>query len=257
MDTSIPIPSDDQQTPDSTEQVDNFFRLSKDNLYQELLTLEREDESFRQVFGTFLGRRAKAKYEQENQSLRLENEAIQRRADQLEINGMTEEQINRRYNDDPEFARKYTELRHGTDNIQNRRDNLNYLSMMGRMFAEAEQAGVPPELIDQVEKDRLSGKYDEDDGRQITIVEAIPLMQRDLMNGLRSSFSSKAEVKPSERVETPVVSPKLGQITPDTSSAKSKSSQNYSGLTKDKLSKMTQDEVDAIPMETLDRIMAT
>ena len=257
MTTSSPSPSDDQQTPD-VEQEDNFIRLNRENLYQDILNLEREDESFRQVFGTFVGRRTKSKYEGEIQSLRLENESLRRQADRLEIDKLSPEEINKRYNEDPEFARKYTEFRHGTDDLQERQETLRFVTNMGRMFAEAEQAGAPPELVDQIDKDRQDGKYDKDDsGRTATYDEALLLMQRDLMRGMQKSFSPKPEVKgEAEKPAAPTVSPKLSQVTPDTSSAKGKAN-NYAGLTKEKLKTLSQDEVNAIPMETLDRIMAT
>lgn len=260
-----PNPSDEEvqldpeQSPD--EQDDSkFIRLSKDNLFQDIVRLEREDEAFRQAFGTHLGRRAKQRYESQVNELKLDNERLQREARKLQVMGLPEAEINKRYAEDPAFAREYTELVHNQDSYESSLEGLRATRTWESMYAEAEAQGVPAEVIDAVREGRTKGKYDkDDDGREISWQEALPLMQRDLMTGLRAHLTKPSnppeEKQPEESKPIPKVSDKLSRVTPDTST-RSKSSTSYTGLTQDKLKSMSQEEVNSIPMEVLDRVMA-
>ena len=112
-----PSPSVDEtppsQEPEPVVPVDDgFIHISRENLAAELRRLQREDERFREVFNQQVGAKAARDYKPRIGELErqlTERDLIARQQSYL---SMSQEQVNQRFQTDPDFARDYAQVVH-------------------------------------------------------------------------------------------------------------------------------------------------
>lgn len=109
-----PTATTEEVVPGTTPVEEDYIRLPRDPklLQQEIDRLEREDQGFAQIFGERVGRKAERKYTPEIKKRDAQIEALKFEKRQAEVALMTPDEIDKRFVEDPAFAKEYAELVH-------------------------------------------------------------------------------------------------------------------------------------------------
>lgn len=227
----------------------DFIKISRKDLHAELGRLEREDVEFRQAIGTIAGRRNKAAFDSQLQEARLENQRLTNEFRRLEIERMPEEELKTRLKDDPGFAKVYGDLQTNSEQHQQNLELLRMTRSIESVLSTAEDAGIPSERVEAYRTAVRNGRYN---NPEIDWPDQLSILQRDLM----MEKAGVPSVRVPQSIKDDIVPPNdnLKKRVPDTS--RGQSGNKYIGLTVEKIKTMSQDEVDAIPMETLQRVMS-
>lgn len=255
-------PAGDGEGGDSNES--EIITINRKDLFNELGRLQKDDQEFRQALGTIAGRHNKSQYESQLQEARLENQRLQREFRKLELGKLSPEELKNKLADDSDFRKEYDELQSSDEVHQQQVDLLRMNRSVESIFTTAEDAGIPEETIAKYKSALKSGKYDfKDSSGQPTMdwPDALQYLQRDLMlekSGISSQRAKddNSDAKNSDDASKP--NENLRKRNPDMSAGKGAAGKSlHAGLTVEKLQKMSQDEVDAIPWETIQRVMAS
>ena len=241
------IPETPESTP-SDEEV-HFIKLDRRNLQQEIARLEKEDPEFANTFNSYIGNKAKRKYQPQIDELHAQLEANRSELRRREILAMEDKDIDERFANDPAFAKEYAEIVHRDPNIEasitDKRRMNNALSEV-MIFASD---NLPEEKVKEFTKAVAEGKYDRDeDGKQFdSWVPGIMKLQRDINSTIldyRRPTSLKVDADPN---------PALTKPGPDTSSASVRNTRRDTSI--EEYQKALRDGK-TLPSDEIDRITA-
>ncbi len=165
---------------------DNYLKIDKTRLYEEIQRLDREDPAFREIVRTYGGRKAKRALEAQLAELQAELEEERQRRKQIEFRSMTPEEIEERFGKDPQFARDYAETVHAQPSDPNlRRAAMEWNRAFQDLYDEYENRGIPPQWTEHYHKLLTQGRFDRDaQGNPLTPQQAFNLMRRTLDQAL-------------------------------------------------------------------------
>jgi hypothetical protein len=125
------------------------IKLDRRNLNAELRGLLAEDEEFRQIAGTYVGRDAARKRDARIAELEAELATAQRASMESILKNTPREELDKRFREDPEFARAYTDYQHTpAPDPQEARGQAEFNSGMQEWLEAAALEGIPPERLD-------------------------------------------------------------------------------------------------------------
>lgn len=99
--------------PPPSEEDLKYWKIRREDAYAEIARLAEMDETFRQRGGEVFGRKAKREAQARISELEAVIENLRREKELAEVRQMEPTEIDRRYAEDGDFARRYTELVHG------------------------------------------------------------------------------------------------------------------------------------------------
>ena len=199
----IPQIEEEPQIDDS-----QFIKLNRTQLAQEINRLLREDKDFAQVYTRDIGNKAKTRYQPQIDALTRQNEALVTAMRRAEFQQMTPEQINTRFQSDPEFAREYTEVLHSkptptseVNPAESRRQ------MIMNILSAAERNGLPENQLNEIKQNISQGQYDNDvAGNPQSFEEGVASLQDDILNRLSVQ---RTPPKPVEKPHVDTASPSM------------------------------------------------
>lgn len=202
QETTTDTPENQQETPEQTSQepspeippetTDNFIRLDPDNLGRDISRLRQENQRFREVFNAIAGSATKSRYENQIQQLQLQLQQERLNSMRSMVSTMKPEDIEDRFQKDPNFAQQYTQLIHGNTDYTQAMLRQQVVGQIQNILGAAMERGLPPEKAAEFEQELKSGKYDREfeGGPEVTPGESLALMQRDIYNYLDASSSA-------------------------------------------------------------------
>lgn len=148
VEAQAPMPSADEV---------QFYKLRKDDLYQEFLRLANEDETFKQRGGEVFGRKAKRDAQTRISELEATIDNLKREQEIAKLQGMEREEVDRRYAEDPEFARRYTDLVHGEPvSVREVAETQYFRATSEDLFEQAKGVRLPDARIKDYETSLVS-----------------------------------------------------------------------------------------------------
>jgi hypothetical protein len=91
---------------------DGFYKLSKDSLYQEIRRIASEDTDFDRRIREYAGRSNKRDYETRVNELETSNASLKNQLKAKEIAEMSEEDVEKKIAEDPEWGHEYVDALH-------------------------------------------------------------------------------------------------------------------------------------------------
>lgn len=231
LDTSTPTPEgplspqiDMPSVADDTDSENAVITLSRRELHKEIERLQREDPDFSNAFNTLVGRKAAARYRPQLEELNARNRILERTARAAEIRAMPNEEIERRYQSDPQFAREYTEIVHGSTNAgQAELEAAQMATVFAELVDDAMGAGLSQSQVEKYTEAVRQGAYDKDEeGRPYAHwAYSLARLQREMMKeATRSAPTLPAQAdRPSE--SSGGSNPNLNTPGPDTNVGRS------------------------------------
>lgn len=131
------------------EDENQFFKISRASLHQDLRRLIDEDADLRNAVNTYSGRKAKREWEAKLKEIELERDAVRLELEKRQIKEMDPEEVERRFRDEPAFARKYAETIHAqAPDVAVIREAQGWIDAAEDVFESAE-AVLPAGRLDQ------------------------------------------------------------------------------------------------------------
>jgi len=227
---------------------DFFLKFDKRQAYSGLRELAEREKSVKDAIETMVGRKAKAKFEPELEAARAELEATKVELRREKYAKLSSEEVSQRFAASPEFADDYAKLVHAAPvDIEQMKQAQQVATMLYQEIDRAEQVGVTPQRLGQIEDWIKSGAFDKAaDGRKLTPIESYRWV-RELVDGdisvhrewlAQQNQSARAPATavaapieavaapPVEEKRAPAINPRLAEASPDLSAG----SHNTSGM---------------------------
>lgn len=162
---------------------DDVIVLRRAELYRQIEELQEADPAFRNVLNSYVGRKAKQRYEPEKARLEAELMQARRQLQELQLRSMSEEEIKERAVKDPAFRRQLDELAQPVP-------DPSLVQSVQAAIAHAEDAVaryIPPEMLGQYQQMLRAGYFDREvlpngQWRQLTVFESLAKYQNTLFN---------------------------------------------------------------------------
>ena len=193
--TEAEAPATPAAQEEARPESDNFYRLERARLYEEIARLDRDDPVFRENVRTFGGRKTKREMESEVSVLRAELEALKLQQRQAQFRAMDPEDIEQRFSTDPEFAKQYAETVHGKPvDVDAQREVVAWTNRFEGLIDEfVENGHVPKQWGDQTMAWLREGKFDRDaQGRPLDPFGSYEQVRRYLTVAANTHRSSRA-----------------------------------------------------------------
>lgn len=138
-----------ESTPPVAEDETQFIKISRASLHQDLRRLIDEDADLRNAVNTYGGRKAKREWEAKLREIEVERDAVRLELEKRQIKEMDPEEVERRFRDEPAFARKYAETIHAqAPDVAVIREAQGWIDAAEDVFESAE-AVLPAGRLDQ------------------------------------------------------------------------------------------------------------
>ena len=176
-------------TPESEDDSQHYIRIDKRMLAKEIDRLEREDQDFRSVYNSKIGHKAAKQYQPQIEQLQSKLIETEREAFRTWVNSQSSEDITKRFNSDPQFAKAYADLVHMTPQqiaIQKQAEDQqrSVVQQVDSIFDAALERGLPEETVESFKKAVWQeAKYDEISKTQ-GMNAAIMALNKDIMDAL-------------------------------------------------------------------------
>ena len=211
--TSVePVIGAESSTPETTtpeDEAQHYLRIDKRMLAKEIDRLEREDQDFRSVYNSKIGHKAAKQYQPQIEQLQREKADIEREAFRTWVNAQSSEDITKRFNTDPQFAKAYADLVHMTPQqiaIQKQAEDMqrSVVQQVESILDSALERGLPEETVEVFKKSVWQeAKYDEISKTQ-GMNAAIMALNRDIMDALVTHHKQPViPVSPNGNTPTP------------------------------------------------------
>lgn len=254
----VPSPEAEAREPEE----DFFLKVDKRNPYQSLREIAAQEKAVNDAIETMAGRRGKARYGPELESLRAERDALKAEIKRRDYEKLTGEEVTKRFGTDAEFAQDYAQAVHAKPvDTMAIEQALRLKTAFNADLENAERAGVPIEKLTLVENWVNAGAFDKTpEGRVLNPIESYRWFREVVDNEIAAArivtapqlsrapepqaAAAPVEVAPVEkRVPTP--NPKLQEASPDLS-ASSHPSGGIQRISRDEYQRMN-------PMERMSR----
>ena len=138
-----------EPTPPVAEDENQFIKISRASLHQDLRRLIDEDADLRNAVNTYGGRKAKREWEAKLKEIEVERDAIRLELEKRQIKEMDTEEVERRFREEPAFAKKYAETIHAqAPDVAVVREAQGWIDAAEDVFESAE-AVLPAGRLDQ------------------------------------------------------------------------------------------------------------
>lgn len=207
--TEAEAPAEPSAQAEARPESDNFYRLEKARLYEEIARLDREDPVFRENVRTFGGRKTKREMESEVTVLKAELEALKLQQRQQAFKAMDPEDIEQRFSTDPEFAQQYTATLHGKPvDVDAQREVVAWTNRFETLVDEFVEGGaVPKQWGDQTMAWLREGKFDRDpQGRPLDPFGSYEAVRRYLSTA-SNVYRSQRAAPPANPAQAPTRAP--------------------------------------------------
>lgn len=143
-----------------SERILSLKATDSKTLFNEIRRLERENEDFRGVFTNEVGRRAERQYKPELARRDAEIAELKIQLRRNEFEKMSEEDINKRFQTDPAFAKEYAEVSHYKPQAPSPLDETPLITEAFENLQQwAQDEGLPEAAWAQYINQVQSGKY--------------------------------------------------------------------------------------------------
>lgn len=221
-------PSSEQLTPAAAPQQageaaatseDDYIRLKKSELSNEIRRLQLEDKEFLQVYNSHVGDHAKRKWEPEIRSRDARITELQTELRRREIMAMDEEDIEKQFETDENFAIEYAKLIHSNKPKPDAPidETPVILDAWNAMTEWALSKGIPQTKIDEVTDKAARGMYSSDGSHWSVSLQRV-------QNELTDTLVGQAKA-PAPAAST--VNPNLAKRGPDLTNGQHAPSTNY------------------------------
>ena len=151
----------------TTNDDNDFIRISRKELAKEIERLRIEDSDFAQVYNRDIGNKAAQRYKPQIDSLSKQNDALALAIRQQEYRALTQEEVNAKFTTDPSFAKDYADVIHAPAPNLNTAPDVNAISAEAQSFVTstlsmAEQL-LPQDKYEAIKAELAAGKYDADE----------------------------------------------------------------------------------------------
>lgn len=195
-----------------SERILSLRATDSKTLLTEIRRLEREDQDFRAVFSNEAGRRAERQYRPEIEKRDRELADLRAQLKRLNFEKLDDAEVNKRFQEDPEFAKDYAEALHYKPKAPPPVDETPEIEEAWTDLVEyAYGHGLSKEAIETYSNQVLSGKYG---GPEVHWRTALSRVERD-MHGAILAMKSQAASPPPPKEE--VFNDNLTKSGPDTS----------------------------------------
>ncbi len=144
------------------ETEDNSIRLDKTNFSGEISRLMREQPEFKQAFDSHVGQKAKTRFDPLLAAKDVEIQQLQDKVRTAEISSMKSEDVQSKFDSDPEFAREYARLVHPDGSANQTIELANMRAAFSALMDTAMEQGLPPEQVKEIEETAAKGEYEVD-----------------------------------------------------------------------------------------------
>lgn len=153
---------------------DFFLKLDKRNPYQSLREIAAREKAVNDAIETMAGRRGKARFGPELESLKAERDALKAEIKRRDYEKLTGEEVTKRFGTDAEFAQEYAQIVHAKPiDVVAIQQAQQIRSAFNADLENAERAGVPIEKLVLVENWVNTGAFDKTpDGRVLSPIES-------------------------------------------------------------------------------------
>ncbi len=179
------------------ESEDNSIRLDKTNFSGEISRLMREQPEFKQAFDSHVGQKAKTRFDPLLAAKDVEISRLQDQVRTAEISGMKPEDVQSKFDSDPEFAREYARLVHPDGSANQAVELANMRAAFSALMDTAMEQGLPPEQVKEIEENATKGEYEVDSsGTKLPRwSQQMPLVQADIYSRLAKLRQAPADDK--------------------------------------------------------------
>ena len=214
--TSTPEEPTTESTAAAEDTADYLRTLDSRSYYKEIQRLEKDDPHFGEVLQALIGRKAQSKYQPQILDLQAQLAVYEREKEVASIQAMSPEELNRRYNSGPEFAKRHAELANDDgSSIQAQQVEAEKFAAIQEVFSLAYEEGLTPEQEQEYLTAIEEGKYDNLGSWQRAVIK----LQADINKTLRTvpTVTTPEPVTPESTITKPAVNPALAQSSPDVS----------------------------------------
>ncbi|KKL14699.1 hypothetical protein LCGC14_2513050, partial [marine sediment metagenome] len=182
-------------TGEASEEEIEYIRIDPNNISKDISGLLRDNSQFTNVFLSHVGQKARSQHQPEIDRLTEENATLRVVYNRQRFEGMEQEEINKQFANDPQFAREYTEAVHSTPQASIGMTQLR--SSISGLMEYALSKGMPIERTEEFLQKANAGDYDKDTQGQSHSdwTGAFGLLQQDMLNEL---LDSKPSAEPKE-----------------------------------------------------------
>ena len=191
-----------EETPQEDEEQ-YFVRLDKRNLQQQLLDFVNQDPDARQIYNRSVGNQAAKRYQPRIQELEAERDTYRQLLLREQYSRLTPEEVNQRFQNDPEFARNYAAITHSNVQPPNTEATLaavqeNLVAGIRNIVGAGQRQGLTEQDLAEIAQAMQSGVYDKDE----TGTDLPPSMWREVLENVQEDVTRRI-VANRTRVETP------------------------------------------------------
>jgi len=174
-DQTTPPSEDNQNSQTSQEQVQEstedesqyYIRLDKRKLDDELAAIVSQDPEFRNIFNRAVGNNAARKYQPRIRELQGHVETYQKLLRREQLSKLSQEEVSKKFEEDPEFARTYADITHfdaPEPRIIPERDEIanNVVGGINNIITFGMRAGLTQDDLRELDANIKGGKYDTD-----------------------------------------------------------------------------------------------
>ena len=233
---------------------DFFLKLDKRNPYQSLREIAAKEKVVNDAIETMAGRRGKARFGPEVESLKAERDALKAEIKRRDYEKLTGAEVTERFGTDAQFAQDYAQVVHAKPiDVAAIQQAQQIKVAFNTDLENAERAGVPIEKLTLVENWVNQGAFDRTaDGRVLSPIESYRWFREVVDNEVAAArivttpqparapepqaAAAPAAVAVAEK-RTPTPNPRLQEASPDLS-ASSHSSGGIQRITKQELDDM-------------------
>lgn len=162
--TETPLTQEPAAVPDSATPEEDYIRLNRKELSNEIRRLQNEDSEFKQVYSSHVGDAAKRRYEPEIKARDNRIEELQTEIRRRDVQAMSPEEIEAKFESDEQFALEYAKLIHHRPQPQTAPVDETPIIMdaWNSMIDWAESKGVSKTKLNEVTQRAAAGEFSSD-----------------------------------------------------------------------------------------------
>lgn len=167
-------PSPAPETPiEATPEGDDFIRISRKELAKEIDRLQSEDDEFARIWSSKMGDAAKKRYQPQIDQREERISALQKELRRRDILGMSQEEIEKQFESDKNFALEYAELVH-SEPYKPAEEPVDETPIITQSWVamrdKALSMGLPRATWDEIERKTVEGEYTKSEGEHWTSI---------------------------------------------------------------------------------------
>lgn len=205
-----------EQPPEDESQY--LIQIDRRQLDEQLRTLLQNDPEVRNIFNREVGNKAAARYKPEIAKYQQDLNTYRMLLRREQFAKLPQEEVNKRFESDPNFARAYAEVQHfsaeepASPDVLSPVDQAAAAEAVRTVVSGGLERGLTQEDLQDIARGLQTNRYDVDEtGAPIPASqwrEAIGNLQRDVENRLRSKTASPVEAPP-QQVKTDTAVPDM------------------------------------------------